>query len=45
VAQLSEHEIANIIKNGKGKMPGFKSLSQEEIDSLVSFIRELQRKN
>jgi mono/diheme cytochrome c family protein len=44
VAKLSHKEIATIIKNGKGKMPGFGNMSGEDVASLVAFIRELQRK-
>jgi mono/diheme cytochrome c family protein len=44
VAKLSDEEIATIIKNGKGKMPGFGSMSGEDVASLVAFVRELQRK-
>src|ERR1700694_3645732 len=44
VSRLSDEEIARIVKNGKGKMPGFGSLAQEDIDALIAFVRQIQKK-
>lgn len=41
VKKMSDQELANIITNGKGKMPPYKSLSPEEVKALVAHIREL----
>jgi cytochrome c6 len=43
---VSDERIFNSIMNGKGKMPPFeKKLSEQEIDSLVSYVRALKRQN
>ena len=45
VQKLLDAELAQVIANGKGGMPSFKnSLSEEQIQSLVSFIRSLHQK-
>jgi cytochrome c6 len=46
VKKLPAAQLAQVIANGKGGMPSFKnSLSEEQIHSLVSYIRSLpQRK-
>lgn len=36
--RLSSDQIANTIKNGKGRMPGFGNLSDEQITALVSYV-------
>jgi cytochrome c6 len=42
VQKQSDPDLKAIISNGKGKMPAFQGkLSGEQIDHLVSFIREL----
>lgn len=42
--QKSDERLFNSITNGKRKMPGFsKKLSEQEIDSLVSYVRGLRR--
>ena len=35
---LSSDQIASTIKNGKGRMPGFGNLSDEQITALVSYV-------
>jgi mono/diheme cytochrome c family protein len=41
---VSDERIFNSISNGKGKMPSFKkSLSESEIDELVSYVRRLKK--
>ncbi len=41
---VSDERIFNSISNGKGKMPAFrKSLSESQMDSLVTHIRRLRR--
>ncbi|MFZ1035446.1 MAG: cytochrome c [Candidatus Acidiferrales bacterium] len=45
VQKLTDGEIAQIISDGKGGMPSFKgSLSEEQIHSLVTYIRSLAAK-
>ena len=45
VQKLPDAELAQIISNGKGGMPSFKdSLSEEQIHSLVSYVRSLHQK-
>lgn len=36
--RLSSDQIASTIKNGKGRMPGFGNLSDEQITALVSYV-------
>ena len=41
---VSDERIFNSINNGKGKMPAFgKKLSEEEINSLVPYVRGLKK--
>ena len=41
---VSDERLFNSIHNGRGKMPAFKkSLSENEIDALVAFVRGLRR--
>jgi mono/diheme cytochrome c family protein len=40
---VSDERIFNSINHGKGKMPAFKKLSDEQIDSLVSYVRRLRK--
>jgi cytochrome c6 len=41
---VSDERIFNSISNGKGKMPSFKkSLSEDQINSLVTFVRRLRK--
>jgi mono/diheme cytochrome c family protein len=45
VQKLSDTELAQIIANGKGGMPPFKSsLSEDQIHSMVSYVRSLHQK-
>lgn len=37
-SQRTREHIANVITNGKGMMPGFSQLSEEEAKSLVAFL-------
>jgi mono/diheme cytochrome c family protein len=42
--QVSDERIYNSISKGKGKMPGFaKKLSDADIESLVTFVRNLKK--
>jgi quinoprotein glucose dehydrogenase len=36
--RLTPAEIASTVKNGKGRMPGFPSLNDEQISSLIDFL-------
>jgi cytochrome c6 len=41
---FSDAEAANIIKNGKGKMKGFKDkLSDADVKALVAYVRSLKK--
>ncbi len=40
--QLSDEQIAGAIVVGPGTMPSFDRLSDEQVDSLVTYIRTLQ---
>jgi cytochrome c6 len=41
---FSDAEAANVIKNGKGKMKGFKGkLSDADVKALVSYVRSLKK--
>jgi cytochrome c6 len=45
VQKLPDAELAQIISNGKGGMPSFKSsLSEDQIHSMVSYVRSLHPK-
>jgi len=41
---LSDEQIAGTIVVGPGNMPGFKRLSDEQVASLVEYVRRLQGK-
>lgn len=42
--RVSDERIFNSIMNGKGKMPAFaKKFSEQEINSLVSYVRSLKK--
>jgi cytochrome c6 len=41
---FSDAEAANVIKNGKGKMKGFKDkLSDADVKALVAYVRSLKK--
>lgn len=43
-SRVSDERIFNSIANGKGKMPPYgKKLSEQEIDSLVAYVRSLKK--
>ena len=43
-AKTSDEHIFNVISRGRGKMPSFgKKLTEEEMNSLVAFIRRLKK--
>ena len=45
VQKLPDAELAQVISNGKGGMPSFKnSLSEDQIHSMVSYVRSLHQK-
>ena len=37
----SDTELKSTIVNGKGKMSSYKSLTAEQVDGLVKYVREL----
>jgi len=42
--ETSDERMFNSINNGRGKMPAFKkSLSENEIEALVAYVRRLRR--
>ncbi|HVP54699.1 MAG TPA: cytochrome c [Candidatus Eisenbacteria bacterium] len=41
VQKQSDADLKNTIVNGKGKMPSYKSLTQEQVQGLVKYIRTL----
>jgi cytochrome c6 len=42
--KVSDERIFNSINNGKGKMPAYgKKLSQEQIESLATYVRALKK--
>ena len=44
VAKLSEAEMFEVVKKGKGKMPSYdKKISDDEIRALVKYVRELSK--
>ena len=46
VQSQTDEQLSNIITKGKGKMPSYeKSLSQEQVNQLVAFIREMGKKS
>lgn len=40
---LTDEQIADVIRVGPGAMPSFPRLTEEQIDSLVVYLRERQR--
>ena len=45
VQQQTDAQLTDVIKNGKGKMPGFEGRLQDpEIKDLIAFIRTLAKK-
>ena len=43
VQKMSDSELAGIITNGKGKMPAYKSLTSDQVNGLVAYIRTLKK--
>jgi cytochrome c6 len=43
VQKMSDAELADIITNGKNKMPKYASLKPEEVKGLVAYIRTLKK--
>ena len=43
VQKMSDAELADIITNGKNKMPKYASLKPEEVKGLVAYIRSLKK--
>jgi mono/diheme cytochrome c family protein len=41
IKKQSDADLKNSITNGKGKMPAYKSLTPEQVDGLVKYVREL----
>jgi mono/diheme cytochrome c family protein len=44
VQKKTDAELASQIRNGKGPMPGFKTLNDAQVGELVAFIRALAKK-
>lgn len=40
---LTDDQIRGVIRVGPGRMPAFDRLTDEQVDSLVAYLRELQR--
>ncbi len=43
VTQLSAEEQKTIIRNGKNAMPGYKDLSEEQVDGLLQYVATLKQ--
>src|ERR1700733_1392369 len=43
VQKMSDAELADIITNGKNKMPKYSSLKPEDVKGLVAYIRTLKK--
>jgi len=43
VQGMTDAQLADIITNGKGKMPKYSSLTPEQIKGLVAYIRTLKK--
>jgi cytochrome c6 len=43
VVAMSDGELANVITNGKGKMPKYASLKPEQVKGLVEYCRSLAK--
>jgi cytochrome c6 len=43
VQKVSDAELADIITNGKGKMPPYKSLTPDQVKGLVAYIRTMKK--
>jgi len=43
VQKMSDTELADIITNGKNKMPKYASLSPDDVKGLVAYIRTLKK--
>ena len=41
IQKQSDADLKNAIANGKGKMPAYKSLTPEQVDRLVKYVRDL----
>src|SRR5271157_3449208 len=41
IQKQSDADLKTAITNGKGKMPAYKSLTPEQVDGLVKYVREL----
>ena len=41
-AQLSDDQIRGVMQGGPGAMPSFRRHSEEQLDSLVEYVRTLQ---
>lgn len=41
-AKISDQQIADTIKNGRGRMPGFDSLPASSLDQLVKHVRSFK---
>jgi cytochrome c6 len=43
VQKMSDADLASIITGGKGKMPAYKSLTPDQVNGLVAYIRTLKK--
>ncbi|MDX2032483.1 MAG: cytochrome c [Blastocatellia bacterium] len=44
VQKQTDAQLTDIIGKGKGKMPGYKSLGEDKVKTLVAYMRELAKK-
>jgi mono/diheme cytochrome c family protein len=42
VAKMSDADLGKITREGKGKMPAYKTLTEDQVKALVTFIRSLK---
>jgi mono/diheme cytochrome c family protein len=43
MTQLSTEEQKALIRNGKNAMPGYKDLSEEQLDAVVQYIATMKQ--
>lgn len=43
VQNKSDADLSGSITNGKGKMPGYKTMTPEQVKDMVAFIRSLKK--
>lgn len=43
VQKKSDADLSGAITNGKGKMPAYKTMSRDQVEDMVAFIRKLKK--